>query len=138
MEFAQACRNHGLVVRDVEMDGQWRRVAVKGDRGKDIGGSYRGYLGGRPNGQIANFREGGTVKWVATGAVPTPENREALRAEAQDKRTEREADRERAHAAAAKKAFGVWENARRRRRRPPTCNRGRWARTDCAPPTGAA
>ena len=111
VEFAQACRNHGLVVRDVEMDGQWHRVAVKGDRGKDTGCSYRDYLAGRPNGQIANFREGGTVKWVATGAVLTPENREALRAEAQDRRTEREADRERAHAAAAKKAFGVWENA---------------------------
>lgn len=110
-EFAQACRNHGLIVRDVEMDGQWRRVAVKGDRGKDTSGSYRGYLDGRPNGQITNFREGGTVKWVATGSALTPENREALRTEAQDKRTEREADRERAHAAAAKKAFGVWENA---------------------------
>ena len=111
VEFAQACRDHGLVVRDVAMDGQWHRVPVKGDKGQRTSGSYRGYLDGRPNGQISNFREDGTIKWVATGQALTPETRENLRAEAANKRQDRDADRERAWAAAAKKAFGVWSNA---------------------------
>ena len=110
-EFGAACRNHGLAVEgEPEMDGRWHRVPVEGDKGRGTSGSYRGYLDGVPSGTITNFRDGGTVKWVASGRALTPEKKEALAAEAQEKKAGRAAERERGTEEAAKVAYGIWSN----------------------------
>jgi putative DNA primase/helicase len=112
VEFAQSCRDHGLSIQgDIVMDGQWHRVSVDGDKKGQESGSYRGYLDGRPSGQITNFKGGGTVKWVATGQTLTAQDREALKAESANKRLERKTEQSQSFDAAAKKAYGVWKNS---------------------------
>ena len=120
-EFAAACRNHGLVIEGVpEMDGQWHRVPVEGDKGRNMSGSYRGYLDGTPSGTITNFKGDGTVKWVTAGRTLTPEKREELKTEAKQVKAERAAVREQGTMEAARKAYGIWNN------------RG-WARKNASP-----
>ena len=110
-EFGAACRNHGLAVEGgPEMNGQWHRVPVEGDKGRGMSGSYRGYVDGVPSGTITNFKDGGTVKWVARGRALTPEKREEIKAEAQEKKAGRAAERERGTEEAAKVAYGIWSN----------------------------
>jgi phage/plasmid primase-like uncharacterized protein len=93
------------------MDGKWHRVAVEGDKGKSLSGSYRGFLDGRPSGQVTNFKAGiNAAKWVATGVALTDEERAKIQAEAAEVRARREAERLEAAQKAAKVAFGVWEN----------------------------
>ena len=78
-EFAHACQERGLLINGhPEMNGKWRRVRVKGDEGCNTSGLYRGYLTGRPRGQISNFRDGGTTKWVACGWIAEPERLRGL------------------------------------------------------------
>ena len=110
-EFGAACRNHGLIIEgDPRMDGQWHRVPVQGGKGRDMAGSYRGYLDGRPSGTITNFRDGGTIKWLASGRALTPEKREELKAEAKQVKAERAAEREQGTVEASRKAYGIWNN----------------------------
>ncbi|TAN56396.1 MAG: DUF1738 domain-containing protein [Magnetospirillum sp.] len=111
-EFAQALKDHGLVVegRPV-MDGQWHRAAVVGDRKGQLNGSYRGFLDGRPSGQITNYKSGEkAVKWVATGTALTDEHRARIQAEAATIRADRETAQRQAAEQAARKAYGVWQN----------------------------
>lgn len=110
-EFAEALKAHGLVVKGAPvMDGQWQRAAVIGDTGKEMNGSYRGFLDGRPSGQITNYKAGGTIKWVATGIALTDEVRATIQAEAASVRAGREAAQLEAAEKAAKVAYGVWQN----------------------------
>lgn len=109
-EFAQALKAHGLVVKSVDMDGKWHRCPVEGDKGKQLSGSYVGYPDGRPSGLITNYKAGGTVKWVATGVTLSEEEKAHIQAEAANIRAAREAEVRKAHEAAAKTAYGVWEN----------------------------
>ncbi|EPY00218.1 zincin-like metallopeptidase domain-containing protein, partial [Magnetospirillum fulvum] len=110
-EFAEACKSHGLLLKSAPvMDGAWHRVPVEGDRKGQISGSYRGFLDGRPSGQITNYKAGGTVKWVATGQALSDETRAQVQAEAASIRAERESLRLAAAEKAARIAFGVWEN----------------------------
>ncbi|CCG42482.1 zincin-like metallopeptidase domain-containing protein [Magnetospirillum molischianum] len=110
-EFAEACKSHGLMLKSAPvMDGTWHRVPVQGDRKGQISGSYRGFLDGRPSGQITNYKAGGTVKWVATGQALTDEARAQVQAEAAAIRAERESLRLAAAEKAARVAYGVWEN----------------------------
>lgn len=112
VEFAAACKDHGLLLQGAPvMDGQWHRVAVEGDKGADKSGSYRAFMDGRPSGQMTNFKRGGAVQWVATGQALTPDLARALGEEAQAVTKARADDRAQAHAAAAKRAWGVWSNA---------------------------
>ncbi|WP_342027677.1 DUF5710 domain-containing protein [Magnetospirillum fulvum] len=110
-EFAEACKSHGLLLKSAPvMDGTWHRVPVEGDRKGQISGSYRGFLDGRPSGQITNYKAGGTVKWVATGQALSDETRAQVQAEAASIRAERENLRLAAAEKAARIAYGVWEN----------------------------
>ena len=110
-EFGAACRNHGLIIEgEPVMDGEWHRVPVQGDKGRDTAGSYRGYLDGRPSGTITNFKGAGTVKWVAVGRALTPEKREELKAEAKQVKAERAAEREQGTMEASRKDYGIWNN----------------------------
>ncbi|MGK2742656.1 zincin-like metallopeptidase domain-containing protein, partial [Tepidicaulis sp. LMO-SS28] len=58
-EFAEALEAHGLKLKGApQMDGKWHRVEVEGDRKGQLSGSYRGFLDGRPAGQIMNYKTG--------------------------------------------------------------------------------
>ncbi|MBN2752339.1 MAG: DUF1738 domain-containing protein, partial [Rhodospirillaceae bacterium] len=111
-EFAKFAESHGLRLPDAPiMDGKWHRVAVDGDRKGQFSGSYRGFLDGRPSGQVTNYKGGeNAVQWVATGVALTDEQRAQNQAEATQVRERREAERLQAAEAAARKAYGVWQN----------------------------
>jgi antirestriction protein ArdC/phage/plasmid primase-like uncharacterized protein len=111
-EFADFLKTNGLTVSGTPvMDGRWHRVAVEGDKGKSLSGSYRGFLDGRPSGQVTNFKAGiNAAKWVATGVALTDAERAKIQAEAADVRARREVERLEAAQKAAKVAFGVWRN----------------------------
>ncbi len=111
-EFAEFLKTNGLEVSGSPvMDGKWHRVPVDGDRKGQTSGSYRGFLDGRPSGQVTNFKAGiNAAKWVATGIVLTDTERAKIQAEAAEVRARREAERLEAAQKAAKVAFGVWKN----------------------------
>ncbi len=68
-EFAIALKDNGLLIKgEPIMDGKWHRVAVEGDEKKKNSGSYRGFLDGKANGQIINFKLGDkAVRWSYSG-----------------------------------------------------------------------
>jgi len=110
-EFAQVLKANGLVVEGAPvMDGKWHRVAVTDDKGQQKSGSYRGFLDGRPSGQITNYRGGDTIKWVATGTALTDEERARIQAEAANVRETRRQEQHELAERAAKTAYGVWTN----------------------------
>lgn len=111
-EFGDFLKTNGLVVAGgLTMDGRWHRVPVVGDRKGQLSGSYRGFLDGRPSGQVTNFKAGiNAAKWVATGVALTDAERAKIQAEAAEVRARREAERLEAAQKAAKVAFGVWQN----------------------------
>lgn len=110
-EFAETLKVNGLQLRGAPvMDGEWHRVSVDGDKKGQLSGSYRGFLDGRPSGQITNYRAGGTVKWVATGVALTDDERARIQAEAANVRAAREKAQLEAAEKAAKVAYGVWNN----------------------------
>ncbi|MGE4278199.1 MAG: zincin-like metallopeptidase domain-containing protein [Magnetospirillum sp.] len=110
-EFGQALKTHGLEVGGAPiMDGEWHRCPVKGDKGKEKNGAYRGFLDGIPAGNITNYKAGTSEKWVATGVTLPPEEKARIQAEAANVRVEREAKRQAAYETAAKNAYGVWVN----------------------------
>ncbi|MBF0325866.1 MAG: DUF1738 domain-containing protein [Alphaproteobacteria bacterium] len=110
-EFAQVLKANGLVVEGAPvMDGKWHRVAVTDDKGQEKSGSYRGFLDGRPSGQITNYRGGDSIKWVATGTALTDEERARIQAEAANVRKARRQEQHELAERAAKNAYGVWTN----------------------------
>lgn len=65
-EFADALRDAGLDVHDVQADGKLHRVSVVGrPRGKD--GAYILHGDGRPSGYIQNFVTGYKANWTSEG-----------------------------------------------------------------------
>ena len=64
-EFSKTLKDNGLLIKgEPVMDGKWHRVAVEGDEKKKNSGSYRGFLDGKANGQIINFKLGDkAVRW---------------------------------------------------------------------------
>lgn len=110
-EFAEVCKANGLVLDgEPEMDGRWHRVPTKEDKGKEKSGSYRGFLDGRPAGQVISGWNGPTVQWVSTGIALTDEERARVQAEAAQVRTDREAERLALVEKASRTAYGVWQN----------------------------
>ncbi|MBC7953615.1 MAG: DUF1738 domain-containing protein [Rhodospirillaceae bacterium] len=110
-EFAQALKSYGLELDgDPDMDGKWHRVPVTGDKGAQKNGAYRGFLDGRPAGNITNYKSGTHEKWVAVGVALTGEDRARIQAEAAQVRADREAQRLDSAEKAAKVAYGIWAN----------------------------
>ncbi len=111
-EFGQFLKDHGLIVKGApDMDGEWHRVPVDGDKGNGKSGSYRAFLDGRPSGTVTNWKAGIEGKrWVSTGQALTAEAKMTIQAEIDQNRQ----DREEKHLATikdvAKKAYGVWAN----------------------------
>ncbi|MGK2742269.1 toprim domain-containing protein, partial [Tepidicaulis sp. LMO-SS28] len=91
---------------------KWHRVEVEGDRKGQLSGSYRGFLDGRPAGQIMNYKTGEkAVQWVATGSKLTPEELARVREEAETRRKALEAQITAEQARVAKRAYAAYMNA---------------------------
>ncbi|MGK2742045.1 toprim domain-containing protein, partial [Tepidicaulis sp. LMO-SS28] len=88
---------------------KWHRVEVEGDRKGQLSGSYRGFLDGRPAGQIMNYKTGEkAVQWVATGSKLAPEELARAKEQAEVRRKEIEAERAKKQAQAQKIAGAVY------------------------------
>jgi len=81
-----------------EMDGKIHRVSMEDDRKGERSGVYCGYMDGRPAGWYENHREKIRHKWVSNGQQLSEEERAAMKAQAAQKKVEREAERERKYA----------------------------------------
>ena len=112
-EFAEALEANGLKLKGMpQMDGKWHRVPVEGDRKGQLSGSYRGFLDGRPAGQIMNYKTGEkAVQWVATGSRLDPEELARVKADSQARRASLEAEIAETQAKTAKRAYAVYINA---------------------------
>ncbi len=112
-EFAAALKKNGLVLKDSPtMDGRWHRVAVEGDKAGQLGGSYRGFIDGRPAGQIMNYRTmKEAVQWVATGNQVDPAEMERLKADSAARKAQRQQELQAQHSQVAKRAYGIFVNA---------------------------
>ena len=93
------------------MDGHWRRVAAGGDTGSKRSASYRGFLDGRPNGQLVNFKTGERTDWRGRTKALGAETRAASLEDAARRRAEREAERAARHEATARRAGRLWSKA---------------------------
>ncbi|WP_413207372.1 helix-turn-helix domain-containing protein [Rhodospirillum sp. A1_3_36] len=93
-EFAQVLEKEGLVLKGaLLMDGKWHRVPVIGNKQGSRSGSYRGFLDGKPNGSIMNYKNGQeAVKWISTGTALGPQELERLKVEANARQAAREAE----------------------------------------------
>jgi len=115
-EFADELKKQGVAIKgDPVMDGKWHRERLIDDKGKARNASYRGFLDGRPNGQIKNYKihgEGQHHKWVATGETLTKDQLAALKAEAAEKQALRFAEIKALQNKAANAAGEKWDNAK--------------------------
>ncbi len=112
-EFGDFIRAQGVKLEgDPIMDGEWHRVKLEGQKGRgNEGGSYKGYLDGKPTGLVNNFRDGdGITKWVATGVTINANERAALQSKWEERKKERADDLNAAHAKASKTAYGLYAN----------------------------
>lgn len=97
-QFTDVLKDAGFELeQDAIMDGEWHRVPVDGDKGKQTSGSYRGFLDGkRPAGVYRNFKkDGSAINWKYEGeaAELTTEDRARI----ETNRREREATQQRLH-----------------------------------------
>ncbi|MDD4275337.1 MAG: DUF5710 domain-containing protein, partial [Desulfobacter postgatei] len=103
-QFQDQAARLGLKIDSPQADGKLHRVAVEGDKGGKKSGAYTIYPDGRPAGFIQNHKTGEKANFKYEGeigkTVVTSGNRQA-----------RAAEQDEEHAAAAKKAFGIYINA---------------------------
>ena len=103
-QFQDQASRLGLKIDSPQADGKLHRVAVEGDKGGKKSGAYTLYPDGRPAGFIQNHKTGEKANFKYEGeigkTVITSGNKHA-----------RAAERDEDHAAAAKKAFGIYINA---------------------------
>ncbi|NDY73133.1 antirestriction protein [Desulfobacter hydrogenophilus] len=103
-QFQDQASRLGLKIDSPQADGKLHRVAVEGDKGGKKSGAYTLYPDGRPAGFIQNHKTGEKANFKYEGelgkTVITSGNKQA-----------RAAERDQDHAAAAKKAFGIYINA---------------------------
>lgn len=68
-EFKLALEKEGFLIDDLPiMDGKIHRVKVKGDKGRETSGAYKGFLDGYPAGFIQNFKTGISFNWKTNAA----------------------------------------------------------------------
>ena len=99
-EFAVAIREMGLELDGLPvMDGERHRVRVAGDKPGQTSGGYKGFADGRPSGTIDNWRTGERRNWTAQKpmAALSAGEHARLRAEAAQRRLERERHEQQAH-----------------------------------------
>lgn len=111
-QFCGAIHAAGLTPPDaIEADGKLHRFASNGKRGDDAGW-YVLHGGDIPAGSFGDWRTGLTQTWRADiGRTLTPGEDTAHRAKVETMRREREADEERGHVEAARKAATILQAA---------------------------
>lgn len=118
-EFGRALRAAGLLVddADVVMDGTRQRCKVEGDKGKEVSGSYKGFLDGHPAGTIQNFKTGIKENWKSSNRAESlsDEDRARQAAEAATKRAERAAALHAQHEAISERLTQAIEDPRQYR-----------------------
>ncbi len=109
--FADALRQAGLDEPSPEMDGKLHRVALIDGKKGSLDGAYIGHLDGVPAGFIQNFKTGLKENWSmsAPAAEMSPEQRAALKAQADLNAQEREREIRRTHEETALRAAQRWE-----------------------------
>ena len=120
-DFAEALSRAGLRPKEPpKMDGRFHRVAVDGDRGRRMSGSYKGYIDAHPGGYIRNFKTGEEVRWHAsapTREMPEAEKR-AQQAQLVIDRQRREQERLVKEEETARRSQEAWDRARPVKRHP--------------------
>ena len=114
LEFKEALESAGLKIDGLpRMDGQTIRVQVDGDNGKERSGLYRGFLDGRPAGQITNFRTGYKSTWKAsaTSSALSAQERAKLAATAASLQAQRAIERETVQDSVADAVAKLWAAA---------------------------
>ena len=120
-DFADALSRAGLRLKGPpEMDGRFHRVAIDGDRGKWMNGSYVGHLDGNtPSGYIYNFNTNEGIRWRAlpqTQELPGAEKQ--ARTQLVPDRQKHEKDLLAKEVDAAQRSQEAWDRARPVRRHP--------------------
>lgn len=116
--FIDALDRQGIRLSDhdsIKADGAWHRAHVEGDRRHSRNLSYRLFDDDRPAGFFEDHKRGvtGTVSVRRDNGTETPEQRRARIEEYDRRRLEREAERARDYAEAAKAAAEYLERAKR-------------------------
>lgn len=111
-EFARKLADLGLDLKGSmpELDGRIHRVPLQGRSERD--GAYCLYGDGVPAGWAQNYSTGENVKLVATGVVLSVEERERQRQERAVRLQTAEAERAKAHDAAAERSRNMWDSFR--------------------------
>jgi len=114
VEFGQALKEAGLDLKGElpVMDGQMHRVPLLDGKANSRDGAYKGFLDGHPAGFIQNHKTGFKENWKATGHRLTEDQKQSLKAEAQQRKDERDKELLEQRSKASKKAFAMWKNAR--------------------------
>lgn len=111
-EFADELKARGIKLEGAPvMDGKWQRVALEDDAPGKESASYRGFLNGRPNGQIKNYKTDELIKWVARGESLSPDDRQKFEAEAAETREKRAAERQKTQSKAQLLAMKRFDEA---------------------------
>ncbi|PLW77191.1 hypothetical protein C0081_10990, partial [Cohaesibacter celericrescens] len=110
-DFGAFLKSNGVDLdRDPVVDGQWRRVSINGE--KKPNASYRAFDdGGIPNGQLHIYKGDQTIAWRGNAPNLTPEQKEAVQAQAEHNRLVKTQELAQKRETAAKKAYGIWKNA---------------------------
>ena len=103
-QFQNQASRLGLKIDSPQADGKLHRVSVEGDKGGKKSGAYTLYPDGRPAGFIQNHKTGEKANFKYEGEIDKT-------VVTTGKKQARAADRDEDHAAAAKKAFGIYINA---------------------------
>ncbi len=111
-EFRDKLIEKGFIFKGGElpaMDGKMQRHRVEGDDPGQLSGAYVGYLDGKPAGFFENHRASVKENWKSTGTQLSLEQKQALAAEAEQKRLVREAQREVVYSHHAKRCQQLWD-----------------------------
>ena len=113
-EFAKALQEAGLDLQGQQpiMDGTLQRVPVIDGKPNSKDGAYKGFLDARPAGFIQNHKTGLKMNWKADGNELTSEEKSLLKAQAAQKRIEREKALAEQREKASKRSFAKWTNAK--------------------------
>ncbi|WP_415717726.1 zincin-like metallopeptidase domain-containing protein [Maridesulfovibrio sp.] len=113
-EFAKALQEAGLDLQGQQpiMDGTLQRVPVIDGKPNSKDGTYKGFLDARPAGFIQNHKTGLKMNWKADGHELTAEQKAQLKAQAAQKRIEREKALAEQREKASKRSFAKWTNAK--------------------------
>ncbi|MGD9824236.1 ArdC-like ssDNA-binding domain-containing protein [Desulfobacter sp.] len=103
-QFRDQAARRGLKIDTPQADGKLHRVAVEGDKAGKKSGAYTLYPDGRPAGFIQNHKTGEKANFKYEGEI-------GKTVVASGNKQARAAERDEDHAAAAKKAFGIYINA---------------------------